>query len=323
MVAVAAAGLAMPAAGAPVAGRESAELAREVRLDVRTAPESLAVGDRWTVELRVEVPGRAQVTFPPALPRGIDADLIEYMPGAEDESAPGRPATRTWVARYTLALFAVGPIALPPLSVEVVADSLRATVSTDSLRTFVTTVLTDSLAAAGLRDLKGQAEVRMPLWPWWVAAGVLAVAIAAFLWWRRRRRGAAPVVPLVPQRPAHEVALEALRRLETRRLPLDGKFQEHWVALSEIVRRYLEDGFGVAALEETTEEILFDLERHGFDRTHVLQFRALSDAGDLIKFAKREPTIEECVQALERTREFVQSTAPRVRAFPVPGGDAA
>jgi len=103
----------------------------------------------------------------------------------------------------------------------------------------------------------------------------------------------------------------------------DGRFTEHWVALSEIVRRYLEDGFGVAALEETTEEILFDLERHGFDRAHVLRFRALSQLGDLIKFAKREPTIEECVQALDRTRDFVVATSPRLRVLPAPGGDAA
>ena len=64
--------------------------------------------------------------------------------------------------------------------------------------------------------------------------------------------------------------------------------------LSEILRRYLEDGFGVAALEETTEEILFDLERHGFDRATVKQIGALCGESDLVKFAKHEPTIEEC-----------------------------
>jgi hypothetical protein len=312
------------AAGAAVTPRAAPELAREVRLEVRTSPDSLTVGDRWTVELRVEAPAAYTVRFPDALPRDASADLIAYATptGAENIAGTGAPRRR-WIGRYDLALFDVGAVTLPPLSVEVHADSLRAVVGTDSLRTFVTSVLDDSLAAAGLRDLKRQARLAASWWPWIVAAIALVAAVAAFVWWRRRRRPRAAVVPLVRQRPADEVALEALRRLETRRLPLDGHFQEHWVALSEIVRRYLEDGFGVAALEETTEEVLFDLERHGFERAHVMRFRDLSDAGDLIKFAKREPTIEECVQALERARDFVLATATRLRATPSSGGDAA
>ena len=136
------------------------------------------------------------------------------------------------------------------------------------------------------------------------------LAAAVLLWWRRRRR-VAPVVPLVRVRPAHEVALEELRRLESRRLPVDGKFMEHHVRLSDILRRYLEDGFGVAALEETSEEILFELDRRGFDRATVKQVGALCAESDLVKFAKHEPTVEDCVRALEHVRDFVLATAAR------------
>ena len=225
----------------------------------------------------------------------------------------------------------MGDVVLPPWTVEVRADSLQALASTDSIRLFVTSVLDDSLAQAGLRDLKPQAALRVSPWPW-ILAGLAVVGLAAaFFWWwrRRRRRRAAPVVPLERLRPAHEVALEALRRLESRRLPVDGKFEEHHVRLSEILRRYLEDGFGVAALEETTEEILFDLDRHGFDRATVKQVGALCAESDLVKFAKHGPTVEECIRSLEHVRDFVLGTAARSRQaedralLPARGGEPA
>jgi hypothetical protein len=194
-------------------------------------------------------------------------------------------------------------------------------------------VLSDSLAQAGLRDLKPQAALRVSPWPWIVAGlAVLLLTAALVAWWRRRRKQA-PVGRLERVRPAHEVALEALRRLESRRLPVDGKFEQHHVQLSEILRRYLEDAFGVAALEETTEEIRFDLDRHGFDRTTVKQVGALCSESDLVKFAKHAPTVEECVRSVERVRDFVLATAVRVApaasaataAVPAPsgGGDPA
>jgi hypothetical protein len=178
----------------------------------------------------------------------------------------------------------------------------------------VDSVLDDSLAASAIRDLKPQAVLPLSPWPWIVGIAAVLMVAAAVLFWlrRRRRRPRAEIVPLVRQRPADEVALEALRRLETRRLPLEGRFEEYYVSLSEILRRYLEDGFGVAALEQTTEEILYDLGRHGFDRDMIQRFRARCEVGDLVKFAKLEPTIEDAVRELDQVRDVITSTSRRM-----------
>jgi hypothetical protein len=190
IAALTATAIALFAGTAGAAPREAPELARAARLEVRTSPDSLTVGDHWMVELAVEAPAGCTVRFPQALPAGTSADLIAYTtPTAPEQSADAGSTRRRWVGRYELALFDVGDVTLPPLRVEVVADSLRATVSTDSLRTFVTSVLDDSLAAGGLRDLKPQARLAASRWPWIVAAAVLAAAIAAFVWWRRWLRG--------------------------------------------------------------------------------------------------------------------------------------
>jgi hypothetical protein len=311
------------------AAREAPELLRDVHLSVHTSPESLTVGDRVKLDVQVDAPAGLQVTFPqtaaedgPVSVKNLKVEVPSAGKGSAPAGAGADLGLARWVGHYTLAVFRVGRITLAPWPVQVSADSLYAVARTDSLELYVRSTLTDSLVKADVRDLKPQAEVPVSPWPW-ILLGLGLLALAAGVWWwlRRRKRPRAEIVPLAPPRPAHEAALESLSRLESRHLPVDGKFKEYHVQLSEILRRYLEDGFGVAALEETTEEILYDLDRHGFQTVFVAQVRALCEESDLVKFAKHEPTVEECVRSLEHVRDFVVRTTPgRMRlGVPEPG----
>lgn len=308
------------------AAREAPELLRDVRVSVTTSPESLTVGDRVKLDVQVDAPAGLQVSFPqtaaedgPVSVKELKVEVPAQAGKGGGSSVPGSPARSQWVGHYTLAVFRVGRITLAPWPVQVSAESLYAVAHTDSLELFVTSTLTDSLVKADVRDLKPQAEVPVSPWPW-ILLGLAVLALASGVWWwlRWRKRPRAEIVPLAPPRPAHEVALESLSRLESRHLPVDGKFKEYHVQLSEILRRYLEDGFGVAALEETSEEILYDLDRHGFQAAFVTQVRALCEESDLVKFAKHEPTVEECVRSLEHVRDFVVRTIPGRMQLGVP-----
>jgi len=297
------------------------DLSRELRITARVSPESLTVGDHATLEVRVQAPVELRIAFPRDPEPGDRVEIRNVT--VEEPTSGATPAT--WIARYTLGVFAVGDVVLPPWPLEVRRGQRTAVANTDSIRFTVQSVLDDSLAAADLQDLKPQASFPTVWWPYALGGTIALALIAAFIvWWvRRRRRPRAAVVPLVRQRPANDVALEALRILEAKQLPLDGKFVEHYVALSDILRRYFEDGFGVAALEETTEELLYDLGRHGFDRTAIARVRALCEPSDLVKFAKREPTIQECFASLQETRDFVLATASRLRLVNEPAGPTA
>lgn len=299
-----------------------AALRAQVRVATRTSPDSLTVGDHVTLEVFVDTPPGCEVRFPDRMEPGGPVDFVdlEVVPPKGGRGAQGRSDGRTtWVGRYELSVFQVGHVVLPPWSVEVRRDGQSVVASSDSIRMFVQSVLTDSLRQAGFGDLESQ--VKLSSFPWlYVGIGAAALAIVLLVVWLvlRRRRRRAVVVPIERVRPAHQVALEALRKLEAQHLPIDGKFVEYYVRLSEILRRYLEDGFGVAALEETTEEILFDLDRHGFDRVTVKQVDALCNESDLVKFAKHEPTIDGCQESMEHVRDFVTSTAARSAASQAP-----
>lgn len=280
-----------------------ADLATPPEVTVHIRPDSVTVGDSVTVELRIVPPAGAEVAFPrPQTPAQVEVLNVDHAP----------PAAGTWVARYTLALYQVGDVVLPPWPVQVRADTQVAVVHTDSIRVYVASVLDDSLAAADIRDLKAQQDVPVP-WPRWMYFVLAALAAAAtLLYWRhRRRRPAVAAVPAAPPVPPHMVALQELRQLEAQRLPAAGKIKEHYVRLSEILRRYLEAApqFGFTALEETTEEIQRELRVRRYKTEVIETLIALCEEADLVKFAKHEPTIRECDDALDRVRRFVSQSA--------------
>lgn len=282
----------------------------DVQVYVTTRPDSLTVGDRATLEVVVEAPAGIEVHFPPTNPiveRTIGVYGVEVQPPSADAAGTGR---NTWIARYTIGVYAVGEVVLPPWLVQVRADSLVAFAHSDSVRFFVESVLDDSLAAADIRDLKPQQDVPVPL-AWWVWASMAALAVLVALGILHRRRRTPAAVPLPPPRPAHDVALGELRKLETLRLPFDGKIKQHYMRLSEILRTYLENApaFRISALEETTREILQELTSRSFRQEIVDELAAICEDADLVKFAKHQPAIDQCTAALERTRRFVLDTA--------------
>jgi hypothetical protein len=299
------------------AASEIPDFARAVDISVRTSPDSLTVGDLLILDLRVEAPATYEITFSPGAPPGaqqkatVKAFELEEptrITDAVDPDSVDPDSVATWIGRYTLAVYGVGDVTLPPWPVGVGADTQIAIVHTDSIRVFVESVLDDSLAAADLRDLKPQREIDVPLASWVVPAAVaLLLLVVLLLWLRGRRRRAMAVVPAAPPRPAHEIALADLRKLESLRLPYDGRIKEHYVRLSEILRTYLEHAnqFRLAALEETTFEILRELEEKHYKHTVVDEIAAMCEEADLVKFAKHEPTVEQCLEALERLRRFV------------------
>ena len=94
----------------------------------------------------------------------------------------------------------------------------------------------------------------------WTLVGVLAaiavallIALLVFLLVRhaKKKRAMMPEQPeVVVKRPAHEIALERLAELAARNLVPQRKFDEFHTEISQIVREYLDNRYGIDALEE-------------------------------------------------------------------------
>jgi hypothetical protein len=141
-----------------------------------------------------------------------------------------------------------------------------------------------------------------PRWPWVAVALVLLIAVA----WILRGRWAEKTAPLPPD----QWALRELERIERTVLPPAGEVDVFHTQTSNVVRRYLQERFGLRAPQQTTAEFLAtplpqltapqqDLLRDFFERC------------DLAKFARAGASSDDCRRATELARSFVQQTAAR------------
>ena len=116
-----------------------------------------------------------------------------------------------------------------------------------------------------------------------------------------------------PLRPAHETALEALRKLRNKDYLRTGRVREYYFELSDIARHYVEDRFQLRAPEMTTEEFLSTLKDSRVLRSG--QKTLLSDFlshCDMVKFAKYQPDENESDASYESARRFIEETKEAV-----------
>ena len=171
--------------------------------------------------------------------------------------------------------------------------------------------------SAALRDWKAPGELRgnwLPLLAKWGLPGllVLALALGLFIWWWRRRSSGK--IPAIPRVPADVEALAALEALALEDHPARAEFHAYYLELARIMRRYLTRRYGLPFADWTSEEIREALDgsrpRLRLRRELVNALLSDLDRGDLVKFARRQPTRAECIDSMQTARRLVKSTRP-------------
>jgi hypothetical protein len=229
------------------------EPAAPVTVHARVEPDHPTIGQRFRYVMEVAAqPGVEVVVTQPADRLG-DFEIVDFGvdPAVQRD---GRSVVSRW---WRLVGWSPGDhtIESPPVRYRVPGDEQH-DAAADMQHVTVASVLGDANESADIRDIAGPEAVPRDLRPWYVAGGALAALTLLVLGWRWLRRRRRHAERAAPPRPAHEIAAEALRALRARRLPEAGEFKEFYSALSDIVRRYLEDRFRLRAPEMTTEEFL-------------------------------------------------------------------
>lgn len=137
-----------------------------------------------------------------------------------------------------------------------------------------------------------------PLWVIVAVFGLVALA-GALLWWYAGRRRAKRLTP-------RELALRDLARLRT--VLTGGSDHEFGVGVSDVLRCFLGEAFGLAAPRQTTEEFLESL--RGSLRFLPAEQEALAEflhRSDFLKYARGEASPEQRESLIAAAESFVRS----------------
>jgi hypothetical protein len=148
--------------------------------------------------------------------------------------------------------------------------------------------------------------------PWiLIGLGLILIGLLIF-YYLKKRKSAEPVFKIrsKPRLPAHVIALNDLEELKMKKLWQDGKVKEYYTAMTDIVRTYIEERFGIMAVEMTTEEIMNGLRETGIGDELQSKLGTTLVLADLVKFAKENPLPLDNDNSLVNTVTFVKETIP-------------
>jgi hypothetical protein len=171
-------------------------------------------------------------------------------------------------------------------------------------------------AAPEPADLKPALTAPRKWWPTIVAAVAFVLAVVLGFWLfrklraRRRAPGEPETIARKPLRPAWEIALEELDRVAAANYVGRGELRRQYDEVTEALRRYLENRYGVPALESTTTELLDHLRRAPLASEVSARILSLLREADLVKFAKASPEPADARSTEARARRLVEETVP-------------
>ena len=215
---------------------------------------------------------------------------------------------------YVLEPFLSGEYKIPPLKASFWKNggkqADRHEIESEEIVISVKSLLPEKMAELKIHDILPPVRLPRSLSLAMVAAissGVLAVLSLAGFLINRKLKAARPTSAV--RIPAHEIAYGELSNLVAQDLIKKGEIKCFYQRISHILRRYIENRFGLSAPEQTTEEFLNNLKhRAGV----IMQYQSLLQnflAGcDLVKFAEHQPATEDIQLMFDSCKAFIAGT---------------
>ena len=282
--------------------------------------DSYYVGDQITLRLEVRHPANSQVDLP-MLPEGEPWGSFEIVSQTPAETA--RRGDNVAITRKDIIVtaFEPGEYQTP----RILATHTLPDGSSEELAAPVVQLAIESILEEGdseLRDIKEQASLPVPpIWPWVILSLLIALPVAGlvaaggfWLYHRLKRRDeivAMPVPIPVDNRPPEVIAYAELDRIEAMNLPAKEQFKEHYILVTECLRRYIEGRYRIPALERTTDELSQALAPTSTTiKDERRKFVDIFIESDLVKFARFRPRLDNAYEILNNARRLVQLTTP-------------
>jgi len=287
-------------------------ISQTVQATAKVDTAAIAIGQQVWLNLNLTVPKNAKV-FWPVLQDSLASKVEIVRKSAIDTTAKGDYIN--YSQRLTITAFDSGVYIIPPIGInyQLGSDTAMKHAFSEAITFQVQTVKVDTTKA--IRDIKGPMEAPLTfaeIVPWLLAFLAVAIVITLLWYYLRQRKRNKPFIslPRKPKQPAYQIALESLDELKSRKLWQNGRIKEYYSDLTDIVRLYIEEQLGVAAIEMTTDEILGAFADKNGGSGLMNKLKQILTTADLAKFAKAQPISSENELSMQNAIEFVKDTIP-------------
>lgn len=282
----------------------------------------VTIGMPMTFHLEATVPEGETIAFPDVVKdRGVVCydDTLQFL--LELDEAPKLDTVQNESGVLTLRedvrvfAFDSATLYIPPFAfVTERGDTLRT--NSLALKVFVPF---DSIEVDPQKfcDIKPVVDPEFVIWDYasWLIWPLAIMAVCGlfcliFIWWLNHNgRKTVVTAPKEKPLPPHVVALNALDELAAKQLWQKGEDKAYQTELTDVLRVYIEQRFGVPALEKTSDEIIDELyELAQSQNASLKNLKQILALADLVKFAKYHPLPDDNQLSFMNAKMFVTQT---------------
>lgn len=267
----------------------------------------MMIGDQQHFRFKVISEPGLRIRFPQLKDTIVQG--VEILSGPLRDSVKEADGRWLFEEKYLITVFDTGVYHIPSMPITIEGTEYNKILRTDPLEFVVNTFQVDSQ--------KEHYDIVMPYaTPWtfaeilpyvlWGLLGIFVVVTGIWLWWRYRKNK--PLFTPQKEKPSpYVVAMQFLDEIKENKLWHAGREKEYYTRLTDVVRQYLSDELGIAAMEQTSGEILRELENcPKVDKKEQDRMAELLTTADYVKFAKYTPLQDENARYLNVAYDFVK-----------------
>ena len=276
----------------------------------KVIPDSLKihVATPFTVKLEATLPNNFKYEFDKSIAKSDDYEIIDTGFISEKFVDEKLIVSRNLkLINFTLDSIKILPF---KFNYTIPGDTLKYFTMSDTLLLSVLAIAIDS--SGNIRDIKPPLEVPIS---WkeileYVLIGVLIIAVVLLIIYFYKKRKNKPIfeAPKIIL-PPEEIAINSLNEIEKENYLIRNEFKIFYSKVTEVLRIYFESKYNFKAVEQTTPEIIYELNSFINDRLWIDEIKNLLFKSDLVKFAKLIPSFDEATKIIPLARKIITSSS--------------
>ncbi|MBR3615589.1 MAG: hypothetical protein IKL56_03085 [Bacteroidaceae bacterium] len=286
----------------------SAATAQNVILNAKLDTFAMRIGEQTRARLELSIDSGYNVVLP-ELEKEKLVEGIEILESKEySQNVDG--GRKNYIQEYLITSFDSTRYEIPPFEVVVDKDTFAS-------NRLILDVYSVEIDTANINNIAGPAEVVDVQLTWeefrdaiYLAIILILVAVALVMTTISlvKNKPIIRIVKVKPKLPSHVIAINRIDEIRNNEsLSAEGNEKEYYTQLTDVLREYMHDRFGIDAQEMTTSEIIDELLKIK-DKESIKELKDILEVADLVKFAKMKPDERENRLNMTNAIEFVNET---------------